>query len=172
MNVIFYPDKNASNTSRLPEASHNNGYWAILDNPTLHVYDITSETHIKFIIENPELFNLTYEKIKKTYEDFNEPINLEGKAREALILYALSLGWIRVRHYVGRNDYWSLQCDDSKKRKRAMQTFCYWAIKNEVMTSRDDLIIVGVDNNEDYEKFDFKNGGAGTFLPHQKKVFK
>lgn len=169
MNIIFYPDKNSSTNSRLPEASHNNGYWAKMGNSGLEVFDVSSETHIKFIIENPELFNLTSEKIENTYKEFNEPLNLEGKAREALIVYSLQVGWVRVRHYVGKNDYWSLQCDDTKTRKKELKAFVYWAIEQKVMTYRDDLVVMGYNDNDDYKKYGFQNGGAGQFLREKKK---
>ena len=169
MNVIFYPDKNSG--SRLPEASQTNGYWVRLnEGASLEIFDISSETHIKFIIQNPELFNLTTQKIEDTYKEFDEPMNLEGKAREALMVYAINLGWIRIRHYTGRSDYWSFQCDDSEQRKKAMQTFVYWAIKRELMTSQDDVMITGLKYDNDYQRFNFQTGGVKAYLPKRRKM--
>ena len=37
--------------------------------------------HISKVITSPELFNLTKEEIEAAYKKFNEPLGLEGKAR-------------------------------------------------------------------------------------------
>lgn len=56
-------------------------------------------SHISMVIRDPEKFGLTTQDIKAAYRKHNEPVGLEGKAREELIVALLGRGWIRVREY-------------------------------------------------------------------------
>jgi len=64
------------------------------------------DTHIDAIIKNPSKFGLSASEIEKTYEKYNEPMGIEGKAREEIIINVVKRGWIRVRRY--RNDGYSV----------------------------------------------------------------
>jgi hypothetical protein len=55
-------------------------------------------THISVLIKTPELFGLTPTEVNDAYQNHNEPLGFEGKARVELIRCALSKGWIRIRH--------------------------------------------------------------------------
>ena len=54
--------------------------------------------HISKVITSPELFNLTKEEIKATYIKSNEPIGLEGKARNEILAGLIEAEWIRIRY--------------------------------------------------------------------------
>jgi hypothetical protein len=47
----------------------NGGYWL---NKNGILFDVTNSTHIDFIIKNPELFDLTFDKIKEIYKKYGE----------------------------------------------------------------------------------------------------
>jgi len=84
-----------SKESTHPVPSAKNGFWVKDDK----VYDVTSSTHVQFMIDNPSLFGLTTERIRSVYEKHGEQVGTEQKAREELIRHAAAMGWIRVRKY-------------------------------------------------------------------------
>ena len=55
------------------------------------------ETHIGKVIENPQTFGYTLERIEKIYADYGEPMGSEYRAREQIIKDIFSKGWIRIR---------------------------------------------------------------------------
>ena len=67
------------------------------------------QRHITTIIEQPERFGWTRPRIEELYRRHGEPLGIEAKAREEIILAALDLGWIRIREYFGRESYWAFQ---------------------------------------------------------------
>jgi hypothetical protein len=88
-----------------------NAHWI---NPEGKAHGVTS-SHIKNIIKNPSYFSLTKEKIDQTYSKYNEPMGLEGKARNEIMTDLLQNGWIRIRK--NRNSYTAqlLTLDDKSK---------------------------------------------------------
>jgi hypothetical protein len=88
-----------------------NAHWI---NPEGKAHGVTS-SHIKNIIENPPYFSLTKEKIDQTYSKYNEPMGLEGKARNEIMTDLLQNGWIRIRK--NRNSYTAqlMTLDDKSK---------------------------------------------------------
>ena len=77
-------------------------YWISPKGEIINV----AQNHIATVIENPETFDLTFEKIKEVYDSYGEPIGLEGKAREEIMLELIRNGWIRIRRYA--NKFWSI----------------------------------------------------------------
>jgi hypothetical protein len=55
--------------------------------------------HINEVITNPSRFGMSREQIEEVYARHHEPLGLEGKAREEIIVTLVDRGWIRVRHY-------------------------------------------------------------------------
>lgn len=55
--------------------------------------------HINMVIENPEKFGLTLEKIKDFYASYGEPMGHEGRAREEIIKRLVRKKWIRIRKW-------------------------------------------------------------------------
>lgn len=161
MKDVKYIGKN-----KLPEASMAGGYWF----NGWKAVDVSTSTHIKAILENPDTFDMTEEHIKSIYDSYGEPYGLEGKAREDIIKEVARNGWIRVRHYTRPKDYWSLQCDRVKKNIDKLKAFCNWAIDHKLMSYHDEVIILGYDDNEKLV-FDFMSGGVVTFLSEKAKDY-
>jgi hypothetical protein len=68
----------------------------------------TGGKHIDTIIKYPAKFGLSMERIQSKYDKYEEPLGVEGKAREELIGMVLKGGWVRVREYRNR---WSMTVD-------------------------------------------------------------
>lgn len=77
-------------------------YWISPKGEIINV----AQNHIATVIENPETFGLTFEGIKEVYDSYGEPIGLEGKAREEIMLNLIREGWTRIRRYA--NKFWSI----------------------------------------------------------------
>ncbi len=78
-------------------------YWL---SPKGKVHEV-NQTHIMFILDNPELFKTTKIDLVEVYKKYKEKIGWEGKAREEILTEALKKGWVRIRDY--GNNGWSLQ---------------------------------------------------------------
>ena len=93
---------------------HSKAYWITPDNKIL---DIGLGTHIDMILKHPELFGLTKEKITSIYQEYNELMGVEGKARYQIIMQLIANGFIRIRLYP--NKHWSISAnswDDQTKK--------------------------------------------------------
>lgn len=162
------------NSSSLKEALNGTAFWARVGPDGIEVYEVSGDTHIKTIFDNPELFGTTTEEIKQKYEKYGEPVNFEGKAREEIIKDVAQRGWIRVRHYTGRNDYWSIQTDDTNIRAKALKAFVRWATKipedgsKPTMSYDDTVIIMGYNDPNDIKRYDFMTGGVKRYLVEKK----
>ena len=81
-----------------------NAYW-LNKNSIIPVPNI----HIDVVIQNPEKFGYTEDKLREIFKEFNEPYGHEGKAREQIMLNLIqNKGWIRVR-YNPRQDKWMVE---------------------------------------------------------------
>jgi len=150
-------------------AFDDNAYWTRYNPQTgkCEVYSITGGNHIAFIISNPELFGLTREEIEKIYAEHGERVGQEANAREYIIKMVAKSGWVRVRHYVRGNDYWSIQTDDTNRpqSKKAINSFLMWAITtSKVMNVHDSAIILGYNDINDRKEFLYQNGGVAGAL--------
>jgi len=95
--------------------------------------------HIVTIIKYPKKFGLTKEYIEDIYNKYNEPINLEGKAREEIIKSLMMDGWIRIRRYP--NKFWSIQV---LKLNNKVKDYLYdWSKR----------ILKGLQGFKEYDKF-------------------
>jgi hypothetical protein len=80
--------------------------------PAGKILGFNADKHIHIILEEPQVFGLTKEGIEKVYKKFKEPYGFEGKARDAIMGELIAKkGWIRIRHYYGREDRYSIQID-------------------------------------------------------------
>lgn len=66
--------------------------------PKGHVLGSMS-SHIQQVIMNADKFGLDIKKIRSKFEEYDERVGLEGKAREDIIKRLLWEGWIRIRKY-------------------------------------------------------------------------
>ena len=133
-----------------------NGYWA----KGSKVYEVS--IHIEYIIQNPEKFGTTKEKLKAEYKKFKEPFGFEGKARNEIMKNVMSKGWLRIRHNKGRNDHWSIQFDNYKKRAPLIKSFIKKMFMDQI-NQYDDLVLTGIDDGY-YEKI-----SADNFLKEHKE---
>lgn len=84
-----------------------------------------NSNHIKMVISNPQKFGLTMEYIEDKHEKYNEPVGIEGKAREEIIRELVKKGWIRIRRYP--NKFWSVTV---QKMNKKVKDFLYdWSQK-------------------------------------------
>lgn len=95
-------------------------YWITPDNEIL---DIGLGTHIEMIIKHPEVFGLTRDGITVIYQDYNELLGVEGKARYKIIMQLLASGFIRIRLYP--NKHWSISAQ--KWDSRTKEVLSQWA---------------------------------------------
>ena len=82
-------------------------YWI---SPRGRILPVTGQvvTHIRAVIKTPSQFGLSREAILKAYRNHQEPLGLEGKARQEIMAGLLKKGWIRIR-YVPRGQYFTIQ---------------------------------------------------------------
>lgn len=87
------------------------------------------KSHIAEVLENPEKFLLTKKELQDTYKKYNEPIGLEGKAREEIMSNLIRQGWVRVR-FTPKKDAFVMQVNrmDNKK-KEQIASFAKHAIE-------------------------------------------
>lgn len=101
------------------------GYWL---SPSGDIIPVDT-SHIDLVIKNPEKFRTTKEEIKKIYKKHEEPVGLEGKAREEIMVDLIRDGWIRIR-YVPRKDFFTVQLDKlSERKKNHIYAFASEAVK-------------------------------------------
>ena len=150
----------SSESGIVPIPSLNNGYWIRDD----HIFDVTSTSHVQFMIENPSLFNLTSKQILEVYNKHGELLGSESNARQELVRYATSLGYCRVRRYTRPNEYWSIQTDSTKVRRNTIVAFVRWGIENAIVQENDSAIILGFNDPLDRHEYKYKDGGIRSSI--------
>ena len=60
-------------------------------------------THIRTVVDDPARFGFTMEEIKSYYRRNQEGIGSEGTARDSIIDFLVSYGWVRIRFHPGDN---------------------------------------------------------------------
>ena len=153
-----------SKDSSFPTPSPTNGFWIRND----VVYDVTFDSHVAYVIQYPALFNLTGKMIMDIYRKHGEVIGSESKAREELVRLAAANGWIRIRHYANPKDYFSIQTDDTVKRRKDIIAFVVWAIEQGIMMPDSEAQIVGFNDPGDFQEFKWADGGIERYLSEQK----
>jgi hypothetical protein len=94
----------------------NEAFWI---SPTGKIIEVRS-THIREVIDNPELFGLELSKIKELYLTFNEPLGFEGKARDIIMKELILNRWIRIRWRPKKCSY-TVQMIDDEVTKRNLE---------------------------------------------------
>jgi len=128
---------------RLDEiVSWNAGLWV---SPAAQILNVNT-THIDDVIAYPDKFGVTSDYINDAYKRHGEQVGQEGEAREEIIRYVLTRGWIRVRKY---KNYWSVTIDSfSNSIKKTIRNFVHTMLDNKAMGPYDDLKILAVRNDE------------------------
>lgn len=99
-----------------------NAFWI---NPYGEILDIGGAKHINSIIQSPEKFGFSKEEIQQMHQTHNEPVGIEGKAREEMIKDAMQRGFIHIRLYP--NKFWAVNA--WRFHKKAKQALSKWAEK-------------------------------------------
>lgn len=121
--------------SYLTEAN-SQAYWI---SPYGEVVEVGTN-HIQLIIQNPKKFGYKKDQIKDIYDKYDEPMGVEGKAREEIILDVVNKGWIRVRRY----DNKGYSVNISKMTKKVKDILFDWAYK---------LLNTGIKGMKEQDKF-------------------
>jgi len=80
-------------------------YWIHVNGEILPVETI----HIAKVIKFPDKFGYTRNQIERVYQEFNEPMGHEGKARAKIMAdIILHHNWIRLR-YRPKSDKWIVE---------------------------------------------------------------
>ena len=86
LNLMQSININENNTI-IPKAE---GYWLSSSGLLIPLYE--NRKHIDEVISNPSLFDLTIESIAQIYNEENEVLGIEGRARERIILACIKNG--------------------------------------------------------------------------------
>jgi hypothetical protein len=127
------------------------------------IIDLGLGTHIRYIIDNPRKFNYSKIEIKNIYEQFDEPIGFDGKARAVIMTEVIYSGWIRVRQR-SINEGWVIEFKSMVDSRPSIWHFLEWAMaKDGVMKTDDALELKGI---EDQCIIDYphSHGGACKFF--------
>jgi hypothetical protein len=125
-------------------------------------------SHIRFIAEHAEMFGFEEDEIKREFKKHKEPLYTEGQARKILIKRAAKRGFIRVRHYLSKEDYWAIQCDSFIKRRESIYYFIDYALEKKIMSRHDALKILSYENDLLFE-YSWQTGGVSRFLKDKER---
>ncbi len=115
------------------------GYWI----KALEVIDVTTGSHVRAIINDPEHFGMTKEMVSSAYHRHGEKLGIEGKAREELVMNAMANGFIRIRHYPKPVDCWAVQFNDFQGSKATVLSFLKTLLEKGAIHLLDDLLLRG-----------------------------
>ena len=107
--------------------------------------------HIQLIINNPKVFGYTKDQIKQIYDKYNEPMGVEGKAREEIIKNVVTKGWLRIRRY--NNKGYSININQmTKKVKDVLFDWAYKLLNTGIkgLKERDKYIPVNIQGFKDH----------------------
>lgn len=116
-------------------------FW-FRDGNIIQVDDGTGHKHIEFVIDHPSIFNITKDYIEKIYIKYNESVGFEGNAREEIFIKLFLDNWIRVRHRVGKSDYWIMQCANIKQQKQNLQKLTQHLILDTNIMRESDIVYI------------------------------
>lgn len=125
-----------------------NAYWI---NQRGKILDIGIGTHIDQVIQSPANFGLTIKYIRNVYEKFGEPVGIEGKAREQIMIELIKNGFIRIR--LVKNQFWII--NSNRYDKRLKKALSVWAeIAKDVKGAGKFMPVKIVTDNEVVNKYD------------------
>ncbi len=113
------------------------------------IYEVL-RTHIRFVLDNPGLFDRTKDDLIAAFRKYGEKIGFEGKARARIIREAVDDGWVRVRHYRGKENYWSFHCSEAPNHAGEASKIVFRFIELGYISEADNVLVNG-------KYFDVKN---------------
>ena len=139
---------------KLKEYEVRQGYWYRKGK----VYNVTDDEHVKFVIDNPSIFNYSKEEIEAFLSTFPN----QNTAKEKLLELVAKDHWLRIRHWTTVISFWVVGCYSYKESKEDIKDFCYWALENKLMKIGQQLTIIGYDGTD--EVFKTADKGIEKFL--------
>jgi hypothetical protein len=122
--------------------SKNHVFWYKSDREVYAVEGI----HIQFVIEHPDIFNISRDRIEKIYKAFDEPLGTEGKARMKILKQLFKVGWVRVR-FNGSLKKWFIEVDDKSKREDLIsRCINYFTNIQGSLKPGDEIVLLEEDN--------------------------
>lgn len=121
------------------------------------------KNHIDYVIAHPEQFRFTKEQIEELYVKHNEPMGLEGQARNEIMSMLYRMGFVRVRNGYGRNSgNWTIETAVlNPKTIRNINNFV-WKLKEDPKHQYDTLNVLqtvsSVQNSYSLNKWFEENG--------------
>lgn len=131
------------------------GFW-LKETTVYHtlIVDIGFHSHIRYLIRNHSAFQISKATIEKTYAKNNEKMGFEGRAREELMITALTNGWIRVRHHLSPYDHWIIQCDGVRERKATIRQWLLWGLERHIISDYQRVLILDlIGERKEYSQF-------------------
>ena len=126
---------------------NNYAYWLLPKRINGSSFITVPTRHINDIIKHPKKFGETKESVEKEYQKYNEPIGLEGKARDIIIQRVLKRGFGRIRFDM-RSQKWSIQIWKlSPKYNDRIFEFAMDASKLRNVSKESNVFIHILDNN-------------------------
>ena len=98
-----------------------------------------SRTHIRGVLDFPELFSRDKSFLLDTYRKYSEKIGFEGRARGEIITTLVDEGWIRIRLYEKPNRYLRIQCKNPEQQNTEIQEFLDYAHRHIGLQEDDDV---------------------------------
>ncbi len=110
-------------------------YWI---SPRGRIIPVTGQvaTHIRAVIKNPAQFGLSRETVQKAYRRHQEPLGLEGKARQEIMAGLLRKGWVRLR-FVPKAHGFTIQTGSLKARQQSHLRAWARKVTNEELDTLD-----------------------------------
>ena len=134
--------------------------------PDGEIIEVKEGRHIAEIIAHPEKFGFTREFVDFVFNNYNEKMGQEGKARKQLMLSLFDNNWIRIRRY---REFWSINV---KKNTGKLNSYLnQWAKKilKELhgFKENDPYISVKIDQkDQELKTIELKSiAEAGKFMP-------
>lgn len=118
-------------------------YWI---SPSGRIIPVTGQvaTHIRAVIKNPAQFGLSREAVLKAYRSHQEPLGLEGKARQEIMAGLLRKGWVRLR-YVPRGHGFTIQTGSLKAlQQRNLRAWARMVANGELDTLDADAVHLNI----------------------------
>jgi len=115
-------------------------YNAWFISPSGALMPMGDSLHIKEVIKNPEYFGYTLQEIQTIYDEYNETLGTEEKAREKILLSLIQKGWIRARKFY-RPDRWTVNVHElNSSVKQNLQEWAKELINNGYSPNEDVVI--------------------------------
>ncbi len=89
-----------------------NAYWILPKDEVEEsaVIEVKAK-HIDTVIDNPEIFGMTYDEISQAYKKYHEKLRFEGFAREEILISLIKKGYIHIRKNK-KTDCWRISTKD------------------------------------------------------------